>query len=242
MGAAALPDSGAIRFWEQNKMSTQPQLTESLEDYLEAIAELIAVEGHAHAKEIAAKLNVKMPSVTGALRQLEKMGCIVYNTHYPVQLTEKGRLIAEDVIHHHGVLKKFFSEILGLSLEKASETACRLEHLIDCDTIHRFVLFSEAIEKRTDARALQTYLTEAMSMPELKVLSDCTPGEKVVVEKFGRNIIAADAVPQLKNGDAVTVEGFSLDRSVVRVTVADRTFEAPTPLAENIWVRPAPKN
>ncbi|MBP5586310.1 MAG: hypothetical protein J6Y92_08165, partial [Lentisphaeria bacterium] len=49
-----------------------PQLTESLEDYLEAIAELIAVEGHAHAKEIAAKLNVKMPSVTGALRQLEK--------------------------------------------------------------------------------------------------------------------------------------------------------------------------
>ena len=76
------------------------QLTESLEDYLEAIAELIAVEGHAHAKEIAAKLNVKMPSVTGALRQLEKMGCIHYNTHYPVQLTEKGRLIAEDVIHH----------------------------------------------------------------------------------------------------------------------------------------------
>ena len=213
------------------------QLTESLEDYLEAIAELIAVEGHAHAKEIAAKLNVKMPSVTGALRQLEKMGCIVYNTHYPVQLTEKGREIAEDVIHHHGVLKKFFSEILGLPLDKASETACRLEHLIDCDTISRFILFSEAIEKRTDARALQTYLTEAMSQPGLKVLSDCRPGEKAVVEKFGRNI-AADAVPQLKPGDAVTVEGFSLDRSALRVTVGGRTFEAPTPLAENIWVRP----
>ena len=221
-------------------MSTKQQLTESLEDYLEAIAELIAVEGHAHAKEIAAKLNVKMPSVTGALRQLEKMGCIVYNTHYPVQLTEKGRLIAEDVIHHHGVLKKFFSEILGLSLEKASETACRLEHLIDCDTIHRFVLFSEAIGKRTDARALQTYLTEAMSMPELKVLSDCAPGEKVVVEKFGRNI-APDAVPRLKTGDTMTVEGYSLDRSAVRVTAAGCSFEAPTPLAENIWVRPAPE-
>ena len=215
------------------------QLTESLEDYLEAIAELIEIEGHAHAKEIAAKLNVKMPSVTGALRQLEKMGCIVYNTHYPVQLTEKGRLIAEDVIHHHGVLKKFFSEILGLPLEKASETACRLEHLIDCDTIARFVLFSEAIGKRTDARALQTYLTEALSMPEFKVLSDCAPGSHVTVEKFGRNI-PADAVPGLglKPGDAVTVEGFSLDRSAIRVTVVGRTIEVPTPLAENIWVRP----
>lgn len=222
-------------------MSTNQQLTESLEDYLEAIAELIAVEGHAHAKEIAARLNVKMPSVTGALRQLEKMGCIVYNTHYPVQLTEKGRAIAEDVIHHHGVLKKFFSEILGLPLDKASETACRLEHLIDCDTIHRFVLFSEAIGKRTDARALQTYLTEAMALPDLEVLSDCSPGEKATVEKFGRNI-APDAAPLLRIGDAVTVEGFSLDRSSVRVTVDGRTFDIPTPIAENIWVRPSRKS
>ena len=217
-----------------------PQLTESLEDYLEAIAELIAVEGHAHAKEIAAKLNVKMPSVTGALRQLEKMGCIVYNTHYPVQLTEKGREIAEDVIHHHGVLKKFFSEILGLPLEKASDTACRLEHLIDCDTISRFILFSEAIAKRTDAKALQTYLTEAMSQPDLAVLSDCKPGEKAVVEKFGRNL-APDAVAGLniKPGDGLTVEGFSLDRSSVRVSIAGKTLDIPTVLAENIWCRPA---
>ena len=217
-----------------------PQLTESLEDYLEAIAELIAVEGHAHAKEIAAKLNVKMPSVTGALRQLEKMGCIVYNTHYPVQLTEKGREIAEDVIHHHGVLKKFFSEILGLPLEKASDTACRLEHLIDCDTISRFVLFSEAIAKRTDAKALQTYLTEAMSQPDLAVLSDCKPGGKAVVARFGRNL-AQDTVTGLKPGDEVTVEGFSLDRSSVRVTVDGKTFDIPTAQAENIWCHPAGK-
>lgn len=216
-----------------------PQLTESLEDYLEAIAELIAVEGHAHAKEIAAKLNVKMPSVTGALRQLEKMGFIVYNTHYPVQLTDKGREIAEDVIHHHSVLKKFFSEILGLPLEKASDTACRLEHLIDCDTIGRFILFSEAIAKRTDARALQTYLTEAMSQPGLAVLSDCNPGAKAVVERFGRNL-APDAVSALniRPGDTVTVEGFSLDRSSVRIGIAGKTLDIPTPQAENIWCRP----
>jgi len=217
-------------------MSANLQLTESLEDYLEAIAELIAVEGHAHAKEIAAKLNVKMPSVTGALRQLEKMGCIVYNTHYPVQLTEKGRLIAHDVIRRHGILKRFFSEILGLPQDKASETACRLEHIVDADTIRRFVLFSEAIGKRTDARALQVYLTEALAQPGFKVLSECVPGEKAVAEKFGRNI-EPDAEMPLKPGDEMTVEGFSLDRSAIRVTVAGGTFHVPTSLAENIWVR-----
>ena len=219
-------------------MNEKPQLTESLEDYLEAIAELIAVEGHAHAKEIAAKLNVKMPSVTGALRQLEKMGCIVYNTHYPVQLTEKGRLIAADVMHHHETLQKFFSEILGLPLEKASDTACRLEHLIDCDTISRFILFSEAIAKRSDARALQTYLTEAMAQPDLAVLSDCKPGEKAIVEKFGRNL-APGEVAGLNPGDEMTVEGFSLDRSSVRVTVGGKSLDIPIRQAENIWCRPA---
>ena len=217
-------------------MSANLQLTESLEDYLEAIAELIEVEGHAHAKEIAAKLNVKMPSVTGALRQLEKMDCIVYNTHYPVQLTEKGRLIAHDVIRRHGILKRFFSEILGLPQDKASETACRLEHIVDADTIRRFVLFSEAIGKRTDARALQVYLTEALAQPGFKVLSECVPGEKAVAEKFGRNI-KPDAEMPLKPGDEMTVEGFSLDRSAIRVTVAGGTFHVPTSLAENIWVR-----
>ena len=217
-------------------MSAKQQLTESLEDYLEAIAELIEVEGHAHAKEIAAKLNVKMPSVSGALRQLEKMGCIVYNTHYPVQLTAKGRLIARDVIRRHGILKRFFSEILGLPQDKASETACRLEHIVDADTIRRFVLFSEAIGKRTDARALQVYLTEALARPELKVLSECVPGEKAVAEKFGRNIGQNAEIP-LKSGDEMTVEGFSLDRSAVRVTVSGSTFDVPASLAENIWVR-----
>ena len=221
------------------------QLTESLEDYLEAIAELIAVEGHAHAKEIAAKLNVKMPSVTGALRQLEKMGCIVYNTHYPVQLTEKGREIAEDVMHHHRVLKQFFSEILGLPLEQASETACRLEHLIDCETIRRFVLFSEAIAKRSDARALQTYLTEAMAQTGLMVMSDCTPGSKVVVERFGRNLESPlghtfgghHQIP-LRISDVVTIEGLSLDRSAVRVTRDGQPLSISIAAAENIWVQP----
>ena len=224
-------------YQKRGKMkSANLQLTESLEDYLEAIAELIEVEGHAHAKEIAAKLNVKMPSVTGALRQLEKMGCIVYSTHYPVQLTAKGCLIAHDVIRRHGILKRFFSEILGLPQDKASETACRLEHIVDADTIRRFVLFSEAIGKRTDAHALQIYLTEALARPELKVLSECIPGEKAVAEKFGRNILPDAEIP-FKSGDEITMEGFSLDRSSIRVSIAGGTFNVPTSLAENIWVR-----
>lgn len=216
-------------------------LSESLEDYLEVIAELIEGEGHAHSKEIAEKLNVKMPSVTGALRQLEKLGYIIYNTHYPVQLTENGRKIAEQVRRRHSILKKFFSEILCLPIEKASETACHLEHIVDEDTIRRFILFSEAIENRCDAKKLQIYLTEAMKhfedpeLTDLRVLSECTAGCEVTMEKAGRNL--GEKAIAFASGQRITIVGMTLDRTAFKVCCDGVVSEIPLEVAENIWVR-----
>ncbi|MBQ9336392.1 MAG: metal-dependent transcriptional regulator [Lentisphaeria bacterium] len=218
------------------------RLSESLEDYLEAISELIAVEGHAHTKEIADKLDVKMPSVTAALRQLDKMGCIVYNTHYPVQLTPAGKEIADQVVRRHRILKKFFGGILGLPPEKASETACRLEHAVDEETIERFILFSEAIENRTDARALQVYLTEAMTMlseenfRQVCVLSELNPGETAEIKAVGRNIPESEA-PELRPGDRLTLQSVSLDKTTFRVLRDGKELSIPARTAENLWMR-----
>ncbi len=222
------------------------RLSESLEDYLEAIAELIAVNGHAHTKEIAEKLEVKMPSVTAALRQLDKMGCIVYNTHYPVQLTPAGKEIADEVMRRHRILKKFFGEILGLHPEKASETACRLEHAVDEETIERFILFSEAIENRSDARALQIYLTEAIAIlseenfRQVCVLSEMNPGESGTVRQIGRNMSPEEIAEfGIAAGDRITAQGSSLDKTSVRATVNGRTINLPLKAAENIWINRA---
>ena len=218
------------------------RLSESLEDYLEAISELIAVEGHAHTKEIAEKLDVKMPSVTAALRQLDKMGCIVYNTHYPVQLTPAGKEIADQVVRRHRILKNFFGGILGLPPEKASETACRLEHAVDEETIERFILFSEAIENRSDARSLQIYLTEAITMlgeesfRQVCVLAELNPGETAEVRAFGRNIGEGDA-PEIAIGDRLTLQGVSLDKTTFRVLRGGKELAVTARIAENLWMR-----
>jgi len=215
------------------------RLSESMEDYLEAIAELIAVNGHAHTKEIAQKLNVKMPSVTGALRQLEQQGYIIYNTHYPVQLTEEGKQVADSILKRHLVLKKFFSDILGLPSEKASETACRLEHAVDDDTISRFILFSEAIENRQDAKHIQTYLTEAMQFlnsgnaENICVLSQLKPGETGTVELIGRNV-DAKKIPEV--GQMIVLKTISLDKTMFTVEYNGKKDNMPVQTAENIWV------
>ena len=113
-------------------------LSESEEDYLEAIGELMAVEGHAHTKKIAARLGVTMPSVTVALRRLAKGGFIRYSTNQPVELTDEGMAIARKVMRRHRVLSAFFTGVLGVSEKKAEVAACHLEHAVDDDTVRRF--------------------------------------------------------------------------------------------------------
>lgn len=219
------------------------KLSESLEDYLEAIAELIAVDGHAHTKEIANKLNVKMPSVTGALRQLEQLGYIIYNTHYPVQLTSEGKAVADKIVERHQVLKSFFSDILGLAPEKSSETACRLEHAVDEDTIERFTIFSEAIEHRSDAKKLQTYLTEAMQLitrdnyKDMVLLTRLAAGRKSVIELAGRNI-PEDIRNQYAKGQELVIRTVSLDKTSFNVMLGTNELTIPIEHAENIWVIP----
>ena len=218
-------------------------LTASLEDYLEAISELIACEGHAHTKEIARKLDVKMPSVTGALRQLEKLGYIVYNAHYPVELTPEGTRVAAEVVRRHSILKKFFVDILGVSPEKASAAACHLEHVVDSDIIERFVLFSKSIENRSDARQLQTFLTEAIAFlddengREAVTITELSSGNAAKVIKLGRNLVNT-AVPLTEN-DLIVFQGSSLDKTSLRIKKEEEIIDLPLEIAENVWVIPA---
>ena len=217
------------------------RLTASLEDYLEAISELIAGNGHAHTKEIAEKLNVKMPSVTGALRQLDKMGYIVYSAHYPVELTAEGKRVADEVVRRHEVLKNFFTGVLGLSPEKAESTACYLEHAVDGDTIQRFVIFSQAIGHRRDARELQGFLTEAMSFLNRDdgetpvVMAELAAGEAAKIFHIGRNLRDEKSLP-VAEGDIIVCQSFSLDKTSLRIKKGDSLVEIPARIAENVWV------
>jgi len=216
------------------------KLTESLEDYLEAIAELTAIEGHAHTKAIAERLNVKMPSVTGALRQLVKLKYIVYSTHFPVELTPEGKAVADEVVRRHRILKRFFSDVLGVPIAKAEDAACHVEHIVDAETIRRFVIFSEAIEKRSDARRLQGYLSEAMGLlgdpatADWHVLTDFQPGTRVVVQRLGRNLTSGTA-SGVAIGEEILIDGVTLDRSAMRLHHGGALKEVPLEVAENIW-------
>ena len=119
-----------------------------MEDYLEAILNLSANDGHAHSKDIAEKLGVARPSVTGALRTLKKKGLANYEPYGSVTLTKSGKAAAEKVARKHEIIKSFFVDVLGVDGPIAQQSACKAEHAFGPAVISRLLDFSKFINRQ----------------------------------------------------------------------------------------------
>ncbi len=122
------------------------QLSASLEDYIEAIYNIISEKQVARGKDIAASLDVSGASVTEALRSLSKKGLINYAPYEAITLTETGRKVAQDVVHRHNAIKQFFVKILNISDEVAEIGACKVEHAAPRVIIEQMINFTDFIE------------------------------------------------------------------------------------------------
>jgi DtxR family transcriptional regulator, Mn-dependent transcriptional regulator len=119
--------------------------TERIEEYLEALDEIIKGKGYAKVKDVAAFLSISPPSVTEMLQKLNEKGYIHYEKYSGVTLTNKGEKLASQLRKKHETLKQFF-EIIGVPQKIADEDACRIEHVINKVTLNqvaKFVLFMQ---------------------------------------------------------------------------------------------------
>ncbi|MCK5737469.1 MAG: metal-dependent transcriptional regulator [Spirochaetaceae bacterium] len=124
-------------------MSTN--LTEALEDYLEAIYDIIDDKGGVRVKGISERLNVKNSSVTAALKSLRDSGFVNYEPYGVISLTEPGFIEARRLSETHQVFRRFFVNILGVDKDAANETACRMEHTMSPDVMARLLQFMKFI-------------------------------------------------------------------------------------------------
>ena len=137
-------------------------LSESLEDYLEAIFHIIQAKRVARAKEIAGRLKVKSSSVTGALHALAERGLINYAPYDVVTLTARGEEVASDVVHRHEVLREFFLKVLCVGEAEADDAACRMEHAVSPEIVDRFVRFARFMRTSPEGEAwIRSFAREA---------------------------------------------------------------------------------
>ncbi len=129
-------------------------MTKSLEDYLEEIHVLIRDKGAARVRDVAAALNVKMPSVVKAIGELKKLGLAAQEPYGNIELTTKGARVAALVLGRHTVLKAFLLK-LGVSDRIAEKDACLMEHVLSAETMERIQEFLGNNGKKTAKPAVQ---------------------------------------------------------------------------------------
>jgi Mn-dependent DtxR family transcriptional regulator len=111
-----------------------------VEDYLEAVYELIQRKGYARSSDIAEQLGVKSASVTSMLQKLHGMGLIVYERYRGLTLTSSGERLARSLQQKHLTILKFLC-ILGIEEKIAKSDAEGIEHHVHKNTIDRIGRF-----------------------------------------------------------------------------------------------------
>ena len=108
--------------------------SQSAEDYLERIHELIQEKGYARVVDIASSLAVKQASVTSMVQKLDELGYLNYEKYRGLVLTDKGRAVATRIQKRHETLSRFFS-LFGLSAETQQQDIEGIEHHLSPATV-----------------------------------------------------------------------------------------------------------
>ena len=109
--------------------------SQSAEDYLERIHELIESKGNAHVADIAQSLNVGQPSVTSMVQKLADEGYLRYEKYRSLTLTDAGRAVAERIRNRHLVLASFFT-LFDLDDDTQARDIEGIEHHLSSDTLN----------------------------------------------------------------------------------------------------------
>ena len=116
-------------------------LTATMEDYLEAIYDLNQEHSGIRVRDIAQKLDVKMPTVTSMLKSLNEKGYVNYEKYEYVELTERGSDVGKEMRYRHDVIYEFLAKTLEIDLKTADVEACKIEHSLNNDTLKRLIAF-----------------------------------------------------------------------------------------------------
>lgn len=122
--------------------------------YIETIFELSKVHGHAHSKDIADTLEIKMASVTDAIKKLAEKGLVNYQARKSITLTKHGLEIALSLDEKHHILADFFNNILGCPPKRSESFACSVEHVIDEEFSDRLADFALFLKKEPNGKKL----------------------------------------------------------------------------------------
>jgi DtxR family transcriptional regulator, Mn-dependent transcriptional regulator len=122
-------------------------LSQSAQDYLEAMLVLDQGGRVVRVSDVAAHLGVRLPSVVAMLKGLAVKGLVRHERYGLVELTEAGRAEARAVLARHKAIYRFLNGFLGVNEATAEIDACRIEHVLSPDTVKRLLKLVALLER-----------------------------------------------------------------------------------------------
>ena len=123
-----------------------PQMSQSIEDYLEAIYNHLKEHSGMRITTLAKQMNVAKSSANQAVNRLKVMGFVTHEAYGMIYLTELGKQKGKDIVNRHSLLYRFLSEVLQVSDENAENDACKIEHIISTETAEKIKNYLENID------------------------------------------------------------------------------------------------
>jgi DtxR family transcriptional regulator, Mn-dependent transcriptional regulator len=120
-----------------NAAVAKEPLTQSVEDYLKAIYSLSPEGRPASTSDIAHRLDLSAPSVSGMVKRLSEQGLLEHVPYKGVQLTDEGRRAALRMIRRHRIIETYLVARLGYGWDTVHDEAERLEHAVSDRLIER---------------------------------------------------------------------------------------------------------
>jgi Mn-dependent DtxR family transcriptional regulator len=123
-----------------------PKASESAEDYLERIYELIEDKGYARVVDIARSLRIRQASVTQMVQKLDEHGFLRYERYRGLVLTAKGKGVARAIRRRHRVLEQFF-QLLDVDETTAQRDVEGIEHHLSPGSVQRIEALVQFLKK-----------------------------------------------------------------------------------------------
>ena len=111
--------------------------SETAEDYVELIDDLIKATGEARVVDVAARMGVSHATVNRILARLVKEGLVSTQPYRSIFLTDAGAGLAQESRERHRIVVEFLCA-LGIDDATAQRDAEGIEHYVSTETIEAF--------------------------------------------------------------------------------------------------------
>ncbi len=136
---------GEITSRARHDRTRRDHSSETAEDYVEAIDDVIAEEGACRVVDLTRRFGVSHVTVTRTVSRLVKEGLVRTEPYRPIELTPKGKRMAREARRRHEIVLRFLLAI-GVDERTANLDAEGIEHHVSPATLRRFEEMARELE------------------------------------------------------------------------------------------------